>query len=240
MVADQETGAVVRMTERDETYRQGLGALESEEYTRALALLRQAAEAGHAQAQYRLGIMYANAEGVQLDYASAAAWLRQAADQGLAPAQSILAWLYASGYGVEQNDKEAGRWYRKAAQQGLPKDQYTLAAMYRWGRYGVERNRAEMIKWYERAASQGFAPAQYALGQMLAKGVDVPREAITAFQWLSLAIVNGSEPAQKALMELTQNMTPAEIETAKQHMMTAAREHGHTLPAPELEIGHML
>ena len=239
MVAYQETGAVVRMTERDETYRQGLGALESEEYTRALALLRQAAEAGHAQAQYRLGIMYANAEGVQLDYASAAAWLRQAADQGLAPAQSILAWLYASGYGVEQNDKEAGRWYRKAAQQGLPKDQYTLAAMYRWGRYGVERNPAKMIEWYERAANQGFAPAQYALGQMLAKGMDVPRDAITAFQWLSLAIVNGSEPAQKALMELTQDMTPSEIETAKRQMMAAAREHGHTVPAPEQTVGHI-
>lgn len=227
------------MSAQDDTYRQALEAIESGEYSQALELLRQLAENGHAPAQYRLGIMYANAEGVQLDFASAAAWLRRAADQGLAPAQSILAWLYASGYGVQQNDQEAGRWYRKAAQQGLPKDQYTLAAMYRWGRYGVDRNPSEMIKWYERAANQGFAPAQYALGHMLAKGTDVPRDAVTAFQWLSLAIVNGSEPAQKALMELTQNMAPTEIDAAKQHMTAAAQKHGHTLHDPEHQMGHV-
>lgn len=227
------------MSAEDDTYRQALEAIESEEYAKALELLRRMAEAGHAPAQYRLGIMYANAEGVQLDFATAASWLRRAADKDLAPAQSILAWLYASGYGVEQNDREAGRWYRKAAQQGLPKDQYTLAAMYRWGRYGVDRDPTEMIKWYERAASQDFAPAQYALGQMLAKGTDVPTDAITAFQWLSLAIVNGSEPAQKALMELTQNMAPAEIEAAKQQMMAAAQQHGQTLPDPEHHTGHV-
>ncbi|MDJ0873398.1 MAG: tetratricopeptide repeat protein [Gammaproteobacteria bacterium] len=237
----RKTGAdtVGRISAQDDTYEQGLAAIDAEEYSKALELLQRASEEGHAQAQYRLGIMYANAEGVPLDFVAAAAWLRRAADKGLAQAQSILAWLYASGYGVEQDDQEAGRLYREAAQQGLPKDQYTLAAMYRWGRFGVDRNPAEMVRWYERAASQGFAPAQFALGQMLAKGTDVPRDNITAFQWLSLAIVNGSESAQKALMELTQQMAPAEIEAAKEQMMATARDHGHTLPEGERHVGHV-
>jgi len=223
----------------DETYQQALNAAEKKDYGTALALLRQMAEAGHVQAQYRLGIMYANAEGVPLNYVAAATWLRRAADQGLGRAQSILAWLYASGYGVTQDDVEAGRWYLSAARQGLPKDQYTVAGMYRWGRYGVERDPAEMIMWYQRAADRGFAPAQYALGQLLAKGVDVIRAPVTAFQWLSLAIINGSEPAKTTLMELTQEMTPDEIESAKRQMMAAAQAITEQASlAREADVGH--
>ena len=226
------------MPSTENVYRQGLKAIEGEDYAKALRLLRQAAEAGHAQAQYRLGIMHANAEGVQLDYTNAANWLRRAADQDLGHAQSLLGWLYAMGYGVEQDDGQAGHWYLKAAEQGFAKDQYTVAAMYRWGRYGVERNLSEMIRWYERAANQGFAPAQYALGQMLARGIEVRKDAVTAFQWLSMAIVNGSESAKKALMELTDEMTAEEIQRAKQQMMAAAQDHGRTTSVPETDVGH--
>ena len=81
------------MPSTENVYRQGLKAIEGEDYAKALRLLRQAAEAGHAQAQYRLGIMHANAEGVQLDYSSAANWLRRAADQDLGHAQSLLGWV---------------------------------------------------------------------------------------------------------------------------------------------------
>ena len=227
------------MSAEEQNYRDALKAADREDFATALSLLRRAAESGHAEAQYRLGVMFANAEGMALDYAEAAAWLRRAADQGLGRAQSILAWLYASGYGVQQDDREAGRLYLKAAEQGLPKDQYTVAAMYRWGRYGVDRDATEMVKWYERAANQGFAPAQFALGQMLAKGVEVPVDRITAFQWLSLAIVNGSDPAKQALMELTHEMGTGDIEFAKSQMLSTANDDGEA-SAPKADVGHML
>jgi TPR repeat protein len=137
---------------------------------------------------------------------------------------------------VEQDDAEAGRWYLRAAEAGLPKDQYTVAAMFRWGRYGVQRDPAQMLKWYQRAANQGFAPAQYALGQMLAKGGEVPTDPGTAFQWLSLAIVNGSGPAKQALMELTEQMTPQEIEAAKAQML--ANAESAPAEAPKADLGH--
>lgn len=201
----------------------------------ALRLLRQAAADGNPEAQYRLGVMYANAEGVALDYVEAARWIGHAATKGHPQAQSILAWLYASGFGVAQDDAEAGRWYVRAAEQGNAKDQYTVAAMYRWGRYGVEKDPEKMVAWYQRAANQGFAPAQYALGQLLAAGDGVVRDVVTAFQWLSLAMVNGSEQAGKALGVLTREMTPAQIETAKRQMLEIA---GHqTQPTG---TGHML
>ena len=44
--------------------------------------LRQAAEQGDASAQYNLGVMYANGEGVPEDYVKAYAWINLAAAQG--------------------------------------------------------------------------------------------------------------------------------------------------------------
>ena len=50
---------------------------------------RLAAEQGNANAQFNLGLMYANGEGVPEDDAEAVRWYRLAAEQGNANAQSI-------------------------------------------------------------------------------------------------------------------------------------------------------
>jgi TPR repeat protein len=49
-----------------------------------------AADQGHARAQYNLGCMYKNGQGVAQDYAAAMKWCRMAADQGFAEAQYNL------------------------------------------------------------------------------------------------------------------------------------------------------
>ena len=50
----------------------------------------QAAEQGFAAAQYNLGLMYANGQGVHQDDAQAVRWYRKAAEQGYAKAQYNL------------------------------------------------------------------------------------------------------------------------------------------------------
>ena len=50
----------------------------------------QAAAQGNAAAQFNLGVMYENGQGVRRDDAEAVKWYRQAAAQGLAKAQSNL------------------------------------------------------------------------------------------------------------------------------------------------------
>lgn len=184
-----------------------------------LSLLRRAAENGHVEAQWQLGLMYADGDAVKLDYVQAAAWIRRAAEQGFVRAQSVLGWLFANGLGVRQNSEEAGRWYRTAAEQGSAKDQYMVATMYRFGRYGVEKDLAEMLRWYQAAADQGFAPAQYALGKLLVEGRLIPRDHILAFQWLSLADANGSAAAGKHLQRLMQEMSTEQIEESKARML---------------------
>ena len=76
---------------------------------------RRLAEQGDADAQFNLGVMYANGEGVLKDEAEAVRWFRLAADQGNAFAQYDLGVMYANGEGVPQDDAEAVRWFRLAA-----------------------------------------------------------------------------------------------------------------------------
>jgi len=77
-----------------------------------------AAEQGYADAQFNLGLMYANGRGVPQDYAEAAKWFRLAADQGDATAQHNLALMYYSGKGVPKDNVLAHMWSHLAASQG--------------------------------------------------------------------------------------------------------------------------
>ena len=83
-----------------------------------LDTVRQAAEQGNATAQFSLGLMYADGEGVPKDDAEAVKWYRMSADQGYALAQFSLGFMYANGEGVPQDEAEVARWFRLAAEQG--------------------------------------------------------------------------------------------------------------------------
>ncbi len=76
------------------------------------------AEAGITEAQYNLGVMYDNGQGVTQDYAAAAGWYRKAADQGDALAQSNLGVMYAKGQGVPQDYVQALKWFNLGATSG--------------------------------------------------------------------------------------------------------------------------
>jgi TPR repeat protein len=77
----------------------------------------KAAIGGNAQAQYMLGMMYEDGQGVSRDYQQAMLWFRIAADQGYPPAQRGIGFLYSNGLGVTQDYNQALSWYRKAAAQ---------------------------------------------------------------------------------------------------------------------------
>jgi clan AA aspartic protease (TIGR02281 family) len=88
------------------------------DYATALRLFQQLADKGSAIAQFNVGTMYANGQGVAQNYAEAAKWYGLAANQGSADAQHNLALLYANGQGVRQNYVLAYKWFSLAAAQG--------------------------------------------------------------------------------------------------------------------------
>lgn len=191
-----------------------------------LALIRQSAEGGNAQAQYHLGMMYANADSVELDYQQASQWLEKAAKAGLAEAQQALGWLYANGYGVQQDGKQSAHWYMQAAEQGDAKSQYLVASMYRVGSNDLPIDHAQMLRWYQAAAEQQFPPALHMMGRMLANGKYVAKDLTGAFQWLSLAVLSGSEAATETLEEVSKEMPPEQLSEAKQIFRQALEAQG--------------
>ena len=135
-------------------YDAGLKAAQAGDFQTALKEWKPLADQGHAYAQYYLGLMYANGEGVPEDDAEAARWLRLAADQGLADAQYNLGLKYASGEGVPEDDAEAAGWYRLAADQGLAGAQHRLGLMYYNGR-GVLQDNVTAHMWFNIAGANG-------------------------------------------------------------------------------------
>ena len=152
------------------------------DYKTAASEFRKLADQGDASAQYNLGVMYYEGEGVPQDYEEAARWYRKAADQGNAKAQHNLGWMYTNGQGVPLDYEEAVRWYRKAADQGDVRAQSNLGLMYAGGR-GVPQDYVKAYMWFILASVDGnevaisnrnaiekrLKPAQIAEAQKMAK-----------------------------------------------------------------------
>ena len=187
-----------------------------------LDMYHLAAARGDARAQYNLGVIYYNGEGVPHNYKEAVKWYYLAAAQGDARAQYNLGAIYHNGAVVPQNYKEAVKCYRLAAAQGHVKAQFRLGVMYNSGE-GVSKNKVYAYMWlnlavasgdedaseykdimvremtapeYHLAAARGDARAQYNLGYMYSKGEGVPRDYKEAVKWYRLAAAQGDARAQ--------------------------------------------
>jgi len=97
----------------------GLAAYNSTEYDTALAIWQPLAEAGDAESQYGLGMMYGNGFGVPMDDALAIKWYGMAAEQNHGGALCNLAVMHQNGWGVPLSEEEAVRLFMLAAEQGV-------------------------------------------------------------------------------------------------------------------------
>lgn len=195
------------------------------EQRQAVEAINAAARRGNPEAQFRLGVMYGNADGVPLDHGQALDWFNKAAAQGHENALITLAWMYANGTGVDADEDQARELYLRAAKRGSAKAQYVVATMYRFAQYGVEKNLAAAVEWYLEAANQGMPTAQFALGKLLMEGKHVEQDDAVALQWLTLAHVNGSKRAGDYVEHLIKRMDPAEVAEIRARM-TAAPDRG--------------
>lgn len=96
----------------------GFDAYERGDFATAMREWRPLAEQGYAAAQFNLGIMYDNGQGVPEHDAEAAKWYRLAAEQGDADAQIRLSLKHAKGEGVPEDSVQAYAWLNLAAAQG--------------------------------------------------------------------------------------------------------------------------
>ena len=99
-------------------FQAGMDARNRGNFAKALREWRPLAEQGDARAQYYLGLLYENGDGVPQDYVKAHEWYEKSAAQGEANAQFYLGMMSAFGRGGPLDLAQAHMWYSLAAGNG--------------------------------------------------------------------------------------------------------------------------
>ncbi|NHZ82662.1 TonB family protein [Massilia sp. CCM 8695] len=127
------------------------------------------AERGDPAAQYKLGSIYMDGDGVVRDPAQAFAWWRKAAEQGHVWAIYSLGAALHFGVSGKPDLAQAMIWYRKAAELNMPEAQHMMGVLTLEG-IGVPVDEVVAREWFRRAAMQRLAVSQaYFAGFLLNK-----------------------------------------------------------------------
>ncbi len=122
----------------------------------------KAAELGHVESQFALGLLLLGAlpesEGAR-DEAKAFHWFEKAANQGHARAAFFLALSLESGVGTSPDLERAFDWYRRAAIRGEPQALPAVSRMYADGA-GIGADLAHAHAWNQLALSRGVEGAK--------------------------------------------------------------------------------
>ena len=99
-------------------YQEGVDAYAKGNFAVALEKFKPLAENGNIQAQFNLGVMHRQGQGLPQDDKEAVKWWSKAAEQGHVEAQDNLGLRYARGQGVAQDWVQADKWFSIAAAAG--------------------------------------------------------------------------------------------------------------------------
>jgi TPR repeat protein len=169
----------------------------------SLTSLQYAAEGGHPVAQWKLGRMYADGDGVAQDDVRAFEYFSRIAnahaeDSPSAPQAQVVAnafvalgRYYLSGIPnskIKSDPDRAREMFSYAASYfGNADAQYDLARLYLKTPDASREDFRYGARWLGLAAQKGQHEAQALLGQMLFNGDRLPRQAARGLMWLTLA-----------------------------------------------------
>jgi len=156
---------------------ESLNALDADEIARRLsgprervaAFVREAAEAGSAEAQARLGQMLLDGDGVAQDMPQALGWFERAARAGHLEAANMVGRCHDLGWGTKVDKARAAAWFRQAAGRGLTWAKYNYATLLALGE-GVTEDKATALALFEEAAAEGNAKAHNFVGSFYEDG----------------------------------------------------------------------
>lgn len=195
----------------------GRAAFMAGEYDVARRILEPLAEAGDADAQYWIGVMFAHGRGYHQVCRQALRWYEKAARQGHAEATFNLGFMLYNGWGADpggcrlaSNPERAAPWLRKAAELGVARAQYLVGRMYRTGD-GVPMSPDDALYWLKKAADGGIPEAQFDLALMYADTGDTE----DAYFWFFVLAGTGYPGARHNADILARDMDPMEIYEAE-------------------------
>lgn len=200
-----------------DSLRAGLRALSSGDPGSAVEPLTFAAREGNVAAQWKLGRMYAEGEGVRRDdykaYLNFSQIVNLRADENPDSPQARMvaqAFVALGGYHlagipntrIRRDPARATEMFHYAASYYNDADaQYHLGRVLADGLAG-EKDLHQAARWFNLAAEQGHPYAQARLGQMLFNGDGVPRQAPRGLMWMKLAAQNADPQRDAWVLEL--------------------------------------
>jgi len=198
-----------------EALRSGTQALRQGKTEQALMELEYAAEQGVPGAIWKLGRMYADGDGVELNKARAYDYFRRLTTMHgddtagtpnaryLANAFVTLGLYHLEGIpGTLKADPNVARemFRYSAAYFADPEAQYQLGRMYLLGK-GASKDAIQAARWLRLSANKGDHRAQALLGSMLFKGEEVSRQAALGLFWLIVA-KDGAKPDETWITDM--------------------------------------
>jgi localization factor PodJL len=186
-------------------------------------VLRAAALKGDPTAAYEIGVRFAEAKGVAVNYDEAAKWYDRAAQAGVVPAIFRLGTFYEKGLSVNKDADIARRYYLQAAERGNAKAMHNLAVLDAdGGSRGANYNSAS--QWFRKAAERGVADSQFNLGILYARGIGVEQNLAESFKWFSLAAAQGDADAARKRDDVAKRLDPQSLAAAKLAIQTFTPE----------------
>jgi uncharacterized protein len=183
--------------------REGTRAYYAGHTAEALDSLEAAAESGHPAAQWKLGRMYKEGDGVKENDLKAFEYFNKlVSDHGEdAPSSPQAPYVssafveigsyYMTGIADSNFAPNAGRareiFSYAATYFGDAMAQMKLGRMYLEG-LGGDRNPRLAARWFHSAAKKGQLDAQIRLGQMLTRGEEIAPDPVRGLMWLTIAL----------------------------------------------------
>jgi hypothetical protein len=200
-----------------DSLRAGLRALSSGDPGSAVEPLTFAAREGNDIAEWKLGRMYAEGEGVPRDPYKAYVHFSQIVNRRAdlapdSPNARIVAQAFVAlgGYHltgipnsrIRREPARAAEMFHYAASYYNDADaQYELGRMLAEGSAG-EKNLQQAARWFNLAAEQGHVHAQARLGHLLFNGEGVPRQAPRGLMWMKIATASADPDRDSWVLEL--------------------------------------
>jgi TPR repeat protein len=217
-----------------ESYRSGNSAS-------SIEALKYAAAGGESLAQWKLGKMYADGDGVPRDDYRAYQYFQEIVDRydednANWREKSVVASAYVAvgvfelngiaGSRLRPDPEDAMRMFLYAATNFSDSNaQYNLARLYMDGAAGLAKDSRQAARWFNLAAEKGHVESQALLGHLLFAGDGVQPQRARGLMWLTLAREGASGKAQAWVDALYQQDMKAASDNDRQVALVFLEEH---------------
>ncbi|WP_042462226.1 tetratricopeptide repeat protein [Neobacillus dielmonensis] len=212
----------------EKEFQLGENAKQQGDFITALVHYSNAAEHGHTEAQYQLGIAFKEGYGVHSNLEEAYKWFEIASEGEHMNSLFEVGSFYYYRTDEKKDHKKAFEYLTKAAEKGHPEAQILLGKMYQNGE-GTDVNILKTIYWFNEAAEKhNRAEAYLYLGVIYEEGKYIKQNEKTAFQmyWRATNLENVEAMFRLGIMCLEGRGTETNLDQAL-YMFEKAAELGH-------------